>query len=117
MPASWIRLASPLVAQEVDIEIARFDGNISAANSNGFTYTRNFHAASDDYSVTLNYISNSTANGTDFNGNAISGFKWWNFTFPTVLNDGSAAINNFIPYHQRSRQFWRKRRGSVKASS
>jgi uncharacterized protein DUF4382 len=89
-------LAVPLVAQEIDIETARFDGNISASTSTGFTYTRNFHTASDDYVVTLDYISNNTANGTDFNGNAISGFKWWNFTFPTVLNDGSTAISNFI---------------------
>jgi hypothetical protein len=89
-------LQTPFVAQEIDIENARFDGNISAATSSGFTYTRNFNTAGDDYTVTINYISSSTANGTDYNGNAISGFKWWNFTFPTVLNDGATAVNNFI---------------------
>jgi len=89
-------LQTPLVAQEIDIENARFDGNISAATSSGFTYTRNFNTAGDDYTVTLNYIASSTPNGTDYNGNAISGFKWWNLTFPTLLNDGATAINNFI---------------------
>jgi len=89
-------LAVPLVAQEIDIEIARFDGNISSTTSSGFTYTRNFHTASDDYVVTFDYIASSTPNGTDYNGNAISGFKWWNLTFPTVLNDGATAVSNFI---------------------
>jgi Domain of unknown function (DUF4382) len=89
-------LASPLTAQTIDIEIARFDGAISAANSNGFTYTRNFHTVGDNYSVTLNYISNSTANGADSNGSAIAGFKYWNFTFPTVVTSGSAVVTSFI---------------------
>ena len=38
-------LASPLVAQSVDIEIARYDGSISAVNPNNFTYTRKFNNA------------------------------------------------------------------------
>ena len=49
-----------------------------------------------DYSVTLNYISSSSANGKDSNGNPISGFKWWNFTFPTVLDSGANAVPDFI---------------------
>ena len=89
-------LASPLVAQTIDIEIARFDGTISATNSNGFTYTRNFHTAGDDYAVTLDYISSGTANGNDASANPISGFKYWNFTFPTVITDGSGVVNSFI---------------------
>jgi hypothetical protein len=89
-------LASPLVAQTIDIEIARFDGTISATSSNGFTYTRNFHTAGDDYVVTLDYISSSTANGNDASGNPITGFKYWNFTFPTVLTDGSGVVTSFI---------------------
>lgn len=89
-------LASPLVAQTIDIEIARFDGTISATSSSGFTYTRNFHTAGDDYAVTLDYISSSTANGNDASGNPITGFKYWNFTFPTVLTDGSGVVNSFI---------------------
>jgi len=89
-------LASPLVAQTVDIEIARYDGVISAANLNGFTYTRNFSTAKDDYVMTLPYIASATANGTDpSTGLAITGFKWWNFTFPTIVNSGSTAISTF----------------------
>lgn len=89
-------LASPLVAQTVDIEIARYDGKISAANANNFTYTRNFATAGDDYTITLPYISSSSPNGTDpSSGAAISGFKWWNFTFPTVLDTGTNAIPDF----------------------
>ncbi|MGO9641735.1 MAG: DUF4382 domain-containing protein [Candidatus Acidiferrales bacterium] len=89
-------LASPLVAQTIDIEIARFDGNISAANLTGFTYTRTFGTASDNYTVTLPYISSTSANGTDpVTGLPIEGFKWWNFTFPTVLTSGSGATSAF----------------------
>jgi hypothetical protein len=89
-------LASPLVAQTVDIEIARYDGSISAVNPNTFTYTRRFATAGDDYSFTLPYISSSTPNGSDpATGNAITGFKWWNFTFPTIVDSGANAIPDF----------------------
>jgi hypothetical protein len=89
-------LASPLVAQTIDIEIARYDGNISAANLTGFTYTRTFDTASDDYTVTLPYISSTSANGTDpVTGLPIEGFKWWNFTFPTLVTSGSGAVSAF----------------------
>jgi hypothetical protein len=85
-------LAAPLVAQTIDIEIARFDGSISAANLNGFTYTRNFNTASDDYSVTLPYISSTTPNGNDpLSGAPLDGYKWWNFAFPTLLTSGAGA--------------------------
>ena len=89
-------LAVPLVAESIDIETARFDGNISNPTNAGFTYTRNFKTPTDDYSLTLDYISSGTANGKDASGNLINGFKWWNFTFPTVLDDGSNAIPDFI---------------------
>ena len=89
-------LASPLVAQTVDIEIARYDGSISAVNANNFTYTRKFNTAGDDYTFTLPYISSSTPNGTDpSTGAAITGFKWWNFTFPTIVDSGTNAIPDF----------------------
>ncbi len=89
-------LASPLVAQSVDIEIARFDGTISATDANGFTYTRDFFHVADDYTVTLPFISSSTANGSDpQSGTAISGFKWWNFTFPTIVDSGANSIPDF----------------------
>ena len=89
-------LASPLVAQTIDIEIARYDGAISGTTTNGFTYTRKFHTANDDYLVTLPFISSSTANGSDpMSGMAITGFKWWNFTFPTVVDSGANAVSDF----------------------
>jgi Domain of unknown function (DUF4382) len=89
-------LASPLVAQTVDIETDAFNGAISSPTQTGFTYTRQFHTASDDYTVNLDYISSSTPNGKDANGNPITGFKWWNFAFPTVINNGPNAISSFI---------------------
>ena len=89
-------LATPLVAQTVDIEVAAYDGKISAPNMTGFTYTRVFATASDDYTVTLNYIDSATANGTDPMGNAITGYEWWNFAYPTVVTSGANAISEFI---------------------
>lgn len=89
-------LATPLVAQEVDIEVARFDGTISAASATGFTDTRQFPNAADNYTVNLSYISSTTPNGKDANGNPITGFKWWFFTFPTKPDTGVTAIADFI---------------------
>jgi hypothetical protein len=90
-------LASPLVAQSVDIETAAYSGQISNAlpDGSGFTYTHDFPDATDNYSVTLDYISSTSANGKDASGNAISGYKWWDFAYPNVLNDGSGAISSF----------------------
>jgi hypothetical protein len=89
-------LATPLVAQSVDIETAAYAGTISAANSMGFTYTRKFNTASDDYTQTLDYISSTTANGKDSSGNTIVGFKWWNFAYPTVVMSGPNAVSQFV---------------------
>ncbi len=90
-------LASPLVAQTVDIETAAYSGQISNAlpDGTGFTYTHDYLTATDDYSVNLGYISSSSTNGTDSGGNTIYGFKWWNFAYPTLLDDGSGAISDF----------------------
>ena len=89
-------LANPMVANSIDIEMARYDGTISGSNTTNFTYTRDFHTASDDYTVQLPFISSSTANGHDpQSGNPISGFKWWNFTFPTIVDSGANAITDF----------------------
>ena len=89
-------LAAPLVAQTVDIEIAKYEGGISAVNASNFTYTRKFNTPGDDYSFTLAYISSSTPNGTDpSTGAAITGFKWWNFTFPTIVDSGTNAVLDF----------------------
>ena len=85
-----------LSAQTVDIEIARYDGVISNPTVNGFTYTRKFATAKDNYVVTLPFISSSRANGADpVSGAPITGFKWWNFTFPTVVDSGTNAISDF----------------------
>jgi len=89
-------LAIPLVAQSIDIETAVYGGQISAPNTTGFTLTRLFRRATDDYVFTLDYIANATANGMDDSGNAISGFKWWNFAYPTLLTSGANAIPDFI---------------------
>jgi Domain of unknown function (DUF4382)/Domain of unknown function (DUF5666) len=89
-------LATPLVAQSIDIETAVYDGTISAPTMTGFTLTHNFRTATDDYVYTLDYIAAATANGTDAGGNAIVGFKWWNFAYPTLLTSGTNAIADFI---------------------
>jgi len=89
-------LATPLVAQSIDIETAAYSGAISMANTTGFTYTHNYLRASDDYVATLDYISPTSANGDDSSGNPVVGFKYWNFAFPTVLTDGSGAVADFI---------------------
>ncbi len=89
-------LATPLVAQSVDIETAEYSGQISAPDASGFTMTRLYRTAADDYVHTLDYILNSTANGTDDSGNAVSGYKWWNFAYPTLVMSGANAIANFI---------------------
>jgi hypothetical protein len=45
---------------------------------------------------TLDYIAGATANGTDDNGNSITGFKFWNFAYPTLVTSGAGAITSFI---------------------
>ena len=89
-------LASPLVAQSIDIETAVYDGRISGADLTGFTYTRNFRTATDDYVHPLAYIAATTANGTDDSGAAISGYKWWNFAYPSLLQSGADAVPQFV---------------------
>jgi len=89
-------LATPMVAQSIDIETAAYSGRISAAGSSGFTYTRSFARSTDDYTVSLDYIAATTPNGTDGSGNPVTGFKWWDLTFPTLVTTGSAAIPDFV---------------------
>ena len=66
-------------------------------------YTHNFLDRSDDYVYTMDYISGQTANGTDDAGNAITGYKWWNFAYPTLLDER----------RQRDRRLHLGDRGSV----
>ena len=89
-------LATPLVAQTIDIESAVYSGRISAANSVGFTDTRQFATAADDYMVSLSYISSMTANGKDSSGNAVTGFKYWDFAYPTQATTGANATADFV---------------------
>src|SRR6267154_4192176 len=89
-------LATPLVAQTVDIENAGYSGLISSASTIGFTYTHGFPTVSDDYTVSLGYISNTSDNGKDSNGNAVMGYKWWNFTYPTLADTGANAVSDFV---------------------
>jgi hypothetical protein len=88
--------AVPMVASTIDIEIAKYDGLISAPNATDFVYTRNFRTAADDYTVTLPYISATTPNGKDATGNQIDGFKWWNFAYPTLADTGMNAVSDFV---------------------
>jgi hypothetical protein len=89
-------LATPMVAQTIDIESAVYSGTISSANSVGFTDTRKFATVSDDYTVSLDYISSTTANGKDSNGNAVTGFKYWDFAYPTLAATGANATADFV---------------------
>ncbi len=89
-------LATPMVAQSIDIEVAKYDGQISDAGTASFTDTRVFHTASDDYSLPLFYINSQSANGTDASGNTVMGFKYWNFAYPTLLTSGSGVNTSFM---------------------
>ena len=89
-------LATPLVAQSIDIETAEYSGAISAPNTANFTYTHDFRTAGDDYVYKLDYISSATANGSDDAGNPITGYKWWNFAYPTLLTSGPDAVTDFV---------------------
>ena len=90
-------LANPLVADTVDIEMADYSGTISNATATGFTYTRNFLRSSDDYTVNLSFLPyTGSDNNMDPSGDAISGFDWWYFTFPTQADTGANAIADFV---------------------
>jgi len=89
-------LATPLVAQSVDIETAAFDGRISAPDMTGYTQMRQFNDSADDYRYLLNYIPPDAKNGVDANGDAVTGFKWWNFAYPTLVDSGANAIGDFV---------------------
>jgi len=89
-------LAVPMVAATVDIEAAPYEGKVGNVTAAGFTLTNGFATLSDDYSVTLNYLSAATPNGTDpLTGTAISGFKYWDFAYPTLVTSGSTATASF----------------------
>ncbi len=89
--------ASPIVAATVDIESAPYEGTISDVTTTGFAVTRSFANARDDYTVSLSYISGATANGDDpLTGTALTGFKYWDFAYPTGVTSGTAASADFM---------------------
>jgi len=94
--SSMNALGVPMVASTVDIETAAFGGHISGANTAGFTYTSNYRAINDNYSLTLPYIASTTDNGFDNEDGQITGFDWWYFTFPTAATFGSNAVSDFV---------------------
>jgi len=100
---------SPMIADSIDIETARFDGAISSSSTSSFTYTHDFRTAADDYQsgthpngITLTYIPDTMANGTSplpgANAMAIEGYKWWDFAYPVSSFDccGSSAIADWV---------------------
>jgi hypothetical protein len=88
--------AVPLVAATVDIETAPYEGKISNATGTSFTLTDTFATVLDNYAVSLTYISDATPNGSDpISGNPITGFKYWNFAYPTLVTSGSGAAASF----------------------
>ena len=89
--------AVPIVAATVDIESAPYEGAISDVTTTGFALTRNFATARDDYAVALSYISPSSANGKDpLTGAALTGFKYWDFAYPTQVTSGASAVADFM---------------------
>ena len=91
--------ANPPVALSVEIDVARYDGTITSPTATGFNYTRTFAMAdkrggADNYSGTLDFISSSSAN-VDQQGNAVQGFYWWDFAFPTKAD--TSATGNPVP--------------------
>ena len=89
-------LATPLVAQSVDIESAAFSGRISNATSGAFTYSHEFRDAADDYQIALDYISPMTQNGAGVTGSAVAGFEYWDFAYPTLAISGSNAVSDYV---------------------
>jgi len=104
--------ATPPVADTVDIEVARYNGVISAANSTGFNYRQGFRmgdpdaaTCGDGYNGVIDYISSGSSNGTDPNNNPISGFYFWDFAFPTQIDSGANAITDYVNVTNNSVNF------------
>lgn len=70
-------LATPMHAASVDIHRGTFEGDITAADANTFTYTKAFGGDSTVDTHTVGYD---------------AAFSWWNFTFPTLASTDQAAF-------------------------
>ena len=88
--------ATPTLATLVEIETAAFSGRIANASSASFDLQSFFHRHQDRYTQTLPYISANTANGLDSAGNPISGFKYFEFAYPTQVISGTSAVSSFV---------------------
>jgi hypothetical protein len=92
-------LQVPMPASSVDIETAAFGGEMSQVSSTQLTYTSEYLAIQDNYSMMLPYIASGADNGyTDVDGmkTQITGFKWWYFTFPTQVSWGATGIGDLV---------------------
>ena len=98
-------LAVPMVADTIDIETAAYGGHMSNASNSGFTYSSQYLIPGDNYSVNLGYIAATLPNGFDDSGNPITGFKWWDFTFPTTVTFGNGATSSFVSAAQGAANF------------
>ena len=93
--------ASPMHAATIDIESAPYEGLINNVSTTGFSLTSSFPTRTDNYTIPLAYISASTSNGYDpqHPSTAITGFKYWNYAYPSIVTytTGSTnAVTNFI---------------------
>ncbi len=91
---------SPMTATTIDIETAVYQGKITSSAS-GVGFTKTFNTPTDNYTGpstgVMSYISSLSANGSDpISGSAITGFKYWNFAYPTIVDSGSTAISDFV---------------------
>ncbi len=69
--------AASLTATTVDIERAHYEGTLALAGGNtGLTYTNPKYSKSADF--------------------AAANFTWWNFTYPTLANTGSAGLVSLL---------------------
>ncbi|MGO9934542.1 MAG: DUF4382 domain-containing protein [Steroidobacteraceae bacterium] len=100
-PVDWT--ASPVVAQSIEIESARYDGAVSypaaTAPTTAFTLTHIFHTTTDNYAYSLDYINANTPNGDDFSSppNKLMGYKWWNFAYPVSTLMDTVACTSDCP--------------------
>jgi hypothetical protein len=92
--------AKPPVALTVEIDVARYDGAITSPTTTQFNYYQRIFAMADgrsgkdDYSGSIDYATGPTvdqAGVADPNG-----FYWWNFEFPTLEDNKSTAVADFV---------------------
>ena len=98
LTADPLSTTKPPTALSVEIDTARYNGVISSPTDSDFEDTKVFAMADsrggkDDYTGTIDY---STGPNVDQLGNAVTGFYWWNFAYPTLDDTGSNAVSDFV---------------------